>query len=162
MSDPKLLKFAGKQSFILTNLLLFLFFSGFSQTKNVNQRPLTLDFQAGLAIPGGEFNNYADKGMQAGIMVNRVIYKNLALGFSANYHQLDVKKQFKSPDNSWRSLSLGLGPQYTIPFNKFAIQFHGQLGINFINSPALNQQQPGKPDYFDEGDMTVFQLENKQ
>lgn len=125
----------------------------------MGQSLYVLDLNAGLSMPGGDFENYADNGFQTGLMINKAIYKNLTLGLSTNYNQLKIKDGFQSPDKTWSSLSVGVGPQYTFPFNQFFIQFYSHLGVSFINTPILNQQQVGKPDYF-EDDMTVFQIKS--
>src|SRR5690554_3892462 len=138
MCELKLSNFSGNRLILFRSLLLLFFFSGFSQFKIMGQSPYGLDFNAGLTMPSGDFKNYADNGFQTGLMFNKAIYKNLALGLSTNYNQLKIKDGFQSSDKQWSSFSLGVGPQYTLPINKFFIQFYGHLGVSFINTPILN------------------------
>ena len=161
MYNTILRKLSGKRLFLLINLLLFFYFTSLSQTKDGARSPFSMDIYAGLALPIGGLKNYATNGFQTGLLINKALHKNLALGLNTNFKQLGITDKYHSPEKYWNAISFGVGPQYTVLFKQFFIQFNAHLGAIFIKTPSLNQQQVGKPDYFKE-DMTVLQLDKGQ
>lgn len=109
---------------IIAATLLFVSYSSFSQTNEINVSPFTLDVNGGVNLPAGDFKDYATNGYQVGLMLNKEVYKNLGLGISANYNNFGIKENLESPDNAWSSISLAVGPQYTFPINMLFIQLY--------------------------------------
>lgn len=85
------IQFSCKRSFIHLNFLVLFSFNGISKSTKIDQSPFTLDINAGMSIPVGDLKTYADHGFQAGLRLNKAIYKKLALGLTTSYHQLNVK-----------------------------------------------------------------------
>ena len=97
-------------------------------------------------------------------MLNKAVYKNLGLGVSANYNHFDLKDNFESPDNAWSSVSLAVGPQYTLPLNMFFIQLYGHIGMSLFKAPGITKDADNIPDYFDkydEGFFNTFKMESE-
>lgn len=105
-------------------------------------------------------------GFQAGLMLNKAVYKNLALGVSANYNHFALKDNFESPDNAWSAVSLAVGPQYTLPMNIFFVQLYGHIGMSLFKAPRITKDANNIPDYinvkeFDEGFFNTFKMEGE-
>ena len=95
---------------IIATTLLLTFQAGFSQKNQYNVSSFTLDVEGGINAPTSDFKDYANSGFQVGLMLNRVIYKNLGIGVSANYNQFGLKNNIESANNSWSNFSFGIGP----------------------------------------------------
>ena len=150
----------SKLKSIIALALLFVVYSSFSQTTLTNVKPFTLDVKGGINVPINEFKDYANNGFQVGLMLNKGVFKNLALGVSANYNQFGLKDNFESPDNDWTSISLGIGPQYTLPINMFFIQLYGHIGMSLIKTPSITQYAQNLHDSFDKKELDIFKLES--
>jgi hypothetical protein len=150
----------SKLKSIIALALLFVVYSSFSQTTLTDVKPFTLDVKGGINVPISEFKDYANNGFQVGLMLNKGVFKNLALGVSANYNQFGLKDNFESPDNDWTSISLGIGPQYTLPINMFFIQLYGHIGMSLIKTPSITQYAQNLHDSFDKKELDIFKLES--
>lgn len=160
MSENKNTIPTNKVKLIIAAILLFVFYGSFSQTNKTDATPFTLDVEGGINVPTSDFKEYANNGYQVGLMLNKGVYKNLALGVSANYNHFELKDNFESPDNAWSSISLGIGPQYTLPLNMFFIQFYGHIGMSLIKTPSITQYAQNVHESFDKKELDVFNLES--
>lgn len=154
----------SKLRLIIVATLLFIFYGSFSQNNKTNVNAFTLDIKGGVNLPANDFKNYADNGFHAGVTLNKAVYKNLELGVSANYNHFGLKDNFESTDNSWSSVSLAVGPQYTLPLNMFYIQLYGHIGMSLIKTPGITKDADNIPDYFDkydEGFFNTFKMESE-
>lgn len=164
MSENNNTILTSKLRSIVTATLLIIFYSSFSQTSKINVNAFTFDIKGGVTLPANDFKDYARNGFQAGVMLNKAVYKNLGLGVSANYNHFDLKDNFESPDNAWSSVSLAVGPQYTLPLNMFFIQLYGHIGMSLFKAPGITKDADNIPDYFDkydEGFFNTFKMESE-
>ena len=151
----------SKLKLFIAAALIFNFFSSYSQSNKINISPLTLDIEGGVNVPIGDFKDYATKGYQIGLMLNKEVYKNLGFGVSANYNRFGIKDDFESTDNSWTNISFGIGPQYTLPINMLFIQLYGHIGMSLIKTPGMTKNADNTPDNFekyDEGFFNTFKI----
>lgn len=109
MISNKSIKSTYKLRSIAVTALFFIFYGSFSQTNKINDSPFKLDIKGGVNMPTNDLKDYAKNGFQAGVMLNKAVYKNLGLGVSVNYNHFGLKDNFESTDNSWSSVSLALG-----------------------------------------------------
>ena len=164
MSQNKNTILISKLRLIIAATLLFVFYSSFSQNNKTRVNAFTLDIKGGVNLPANDFKNYADNGFHAGVTLNKAVYKNLGLGVSANYNHFGLKDNFESTDNAWSSVSLAVGPQYTLPLSMFFIQVYGHIGMSLIKSPGITKDADNIPDYFDkydEGFFNTFKMESE-
>ena len=156
MSQNKNTILISKLRLIIAATLLFVFYSSFSQNNKTRVNAFTLDIKGGVNLPANDFKNYADNGFHAGVTLNKAVYKNLGLGVSANYNHFGLKDNFESTDNAWSSVSLAVGPQYTLPLSMFFIQVYGHIGMSLIKSPGITKDADNNTDYFDKYDEGFF------
>ena len=145
---------------IIAVMLLFVFYSSYSQTYKTITSPFILDIEGGINVPTNNFKDYANNGYNVGLMLNKGVYKNLAVGVSAKYNNFGLEDSFESPDNAWSSISLGVGPQYTLAMRMFFIQLYGHIGMSWINTPAIAQYAQGVHPSIDLRELGVLNLEN--